>query len=372
MSMRVGDWVEVRSKEEILATLDSNGRVEGLPFMPQMFEYCGQRFQIFKSAHKTCDTVNGPSGSWFPHGIHLDLRCDGKAYGGCDAACLIFWKEMWLRPVAGKDAISDTISYPAGVGCSEQDVLKGTSVVDDKGPRYQCQAVCMPASTSKMPWWDLRQYAQDFRSGNASLSELFQGFLFATYWHATQAFRHRFGLGAPGRWLYDRFQAIRGGTPFPFRLGLIPKGKPTPVSDLNLQPGELVRVKSHKEILATINVENRNNGMGFDVEMVPYCGKTYKVKTRINTFIDEKTGRRKSLRTPAVILEDVWCRGCFSRHRMGCPRSIYSWWREAWLERVDEGSVRAPGEQASHSRDAPRGEDKQPGALHGEPARTHA
>lgn len=97
----------------------------------------------------------------------------------------------------------------------------------------------MPASTRNMPWWDFRQYAQDFTSGNASLSELFQGFLFATYWHATQVYRHRFGVGAPGRWLYDRFQAIRGGTPFPLRLGLIPKGKPTPVIDLNLQPGEL-------------------------------------------------------------------------------------------------------------------------------------
>src|SRR5262245_7050350 len=36
----VGDWVEVRSKEEILRTLDKSGRLEGLPFMPQMFQYC--------------------------------------------------------------------------------------------------------------------------------------------------------------------------------------------------------------------------------------------------------------------------------------------------------------------------------------------
>ena len=54
----VGDWVEVRSKEEILSTLDQNGRLEGLPFMPQMFRYCGQRFQVYKRAHKTCDTVS--------------------------------------------------------------------------------------------------------------------------------------------------------------------------------------------------------------------------------------------------------------------------------------------------------------------------
>ena len=43
--LTVGDFVEVRSKEEILATLDSSGRLDGLPFMPQMFKYCGRRFQ---------------------------------------------------------------------------------------------------------------------------------------------------------------------------------------------------------------------------------------------------------------------------------------------------------------------------------------
>ena len=54
-----GEWVEVLSKEEILRTLDQNGRLEDLPFMPQMFRYCGQRFQVYKRAHKTCDTVSG-------------------------------------------------------------------------------------------------------------------------------------------------------------------------------------------------------------------------------------------------------------------------------------------------------------------------
>ena len=55
--LRAGDWVEVRSKEEILRTLDATGRLDGLPFMPQMFQYCGQRFKVFKRAHKTCDTI---------------------------------------------------------------------------------------------------------------------------------------------------------------------------------------------------------------------------------------------------------------------------------------------------------------------------
>ena len=57
MALRAGDWIEVKSKDEILATLDKNGRLEQMPFMPQMFQYCGRRFMVQKSAHKTCDPV---------------------------------------------------------------------------------------------------------------------------------------------------------------------------------------------------------------------------------------------------------------------------------------------------------------------------
>ena len=39
--LRAGDWVQVRSKEEIISTLDANGRLDELPFMPEMLEYCG-------------------------------------------------------------------------------------------------------------------------------------------------------------------------------------------------------------------------------------------------------------------------------------------------------------------------------------------
>ena len=97
--LKEGNWVEVRSKEEILSSLDKDGRLEGLPFMPQMFQYCGRRFKVFKRAHKTCDTVSGNTvGRKLSKGVHLDLRCDGQVYGGCQAACLIFWKEAWLKP----------------------------------------------------------------------------------------------------------------------------------------------------------------------------------------------------------------------------------------------------------------------------------
>ena len=85
--LHVGEWVEVRSKEEILKTLDRKGQLNGLPFMPQMFEYCGRRLRVYKRAHKTCDTVNDYKGRWMDSAVHLEgIRCDGQAYGGCQAA----------------------------------------------------------------------------------------------------------------------------------------------------------------------------------------------------------------------------------------------------------------------------------------------
>ena len=106
---------------------------------------------------------------------------------------------------------------------------------------------------------------------------------------------------------------------------------------LNLQPGELVRVKSYPEILATLNTGTlKNRGMMFDAELVPYCGRVYRVKARVERFLSEQTGRMMSLKTPAVILEGVWCQAHYSYFRMGCPRCLHSWWREIWLERVNE------------------------------------
>ena len=39
LNLRVGELVEVRSEDEILATLDVDGELEGLPFMPEMRDH---------------------------------------------------------------------------------------------------------------------------------------------------------------------------------------------------------------------------------------------------------------------------------------------------------------------------------------------
>jgi hypothetical protein len=343
--LKAGQWVEVLSKEEILATLDKNGQLDGLPFMPQMFQSCGKRYQVFKRAHKTCDTINLTGGRRMPNAVHLEgSRCDGAAYGGCQTLCLIFWKEAWLKPVTGPspakqsggDGSARKDQMPGPGCCSEADVWAGTRVKDENAanePVYVCQATQLPSATTLLPWWEFSQYVEDYRSGNATPGRLLRGFLYSAYYSLIQS---GLGLGPFLRWFYDVLQSVWGGIPYPRKRGTIPVSAPTPTGTLNLQPGELVRVKSHQEILATLNTDGKNRGLYFDAESVPFCGGTYRVLKRVSKIVDEKTGKMMQFKSESVILEDVYCQARYSTCRMFCPRAIYPYWREIWLERAEK------------------------------------
>ena len=51
---------------------------------------------------------------------------------------------------------------------------------------------------------------------------------------------------------------------------------------LNLKAGDLVRIRTHKEILDTLDTNNKNRGMYFDAEEVPYCGQTFRVRSTVS------------------------------------------------------------------------------------------
>jgi hypothetical protein len=334
MKLGPGDWVEVRSKEEILRSLDKQGCLDGLPFMPQMFQYCGQRFRVYKRAHKTCDTISHTGGRRLGNTVHLELRCDGEAYGGCQAGCLLFWKEAWLKPRLDEAARSaDDSRISTGKECSEEDVWKATRAEDrvNEEIRYVCQATQLLNFTAPAPlrWWELGQYIEDYTSGNATTRRIFAALSYTIFRRLNWKF-------PTFRKVHDGLKERFGGVPFPHRVGTVPDGELTPTHVLDLQPGELVRVKSYSEILATLDKTNRNRGLYFDAELVPYCGGIYRVRTRVTQFVDEKSGKLRKMKTPAVVLENVWCQSRYSVCRMLCPRSIFSWWREIWLERVPD------------------------------------
>ncbi|MES1156697.1 MAG: hypothetical protein ABUL73_02855 [Alphaproteobacteria bacterium] len=332
MSLCAGDWVEVRSKEEILATLDKDGRLEGMPFMPEMFEYCGQKLRVFKRAHKACDTINPLSTRTLPSSVLLDTpRCSGAAHGGCQAQCTIFWKEAWLKPVSGD--VAETL---ASSGCTEEDVERATrNGVNAKGkPLYRCQATTLPEFSTLTRTRNLSQFVEDVSSRNETLGTLLLTATYALFDFVTNA---EWGQRRePVRRFYDWVQKLRGGVPYPRRKGFAENGNELPILALDLQPGELVRVKPWEEIRKLISTENKHRGLYFDAEMIPFCGGVYRVRSIVRQFLDEPTGAMVTLKTPAVILDNVWCRSRYSNRRLLCPRAIYSWWREAWLERAPD------------------------------------
>ena len=83
----------------------------------------------------------------------------------------------------------------------------------------------------------------------------------------------------------------------------------TPTELLDLRPGELVRIKSREEIMATLDGGLFNRGMGFDSEMSRFCGRTARVKARATRVVDEQSGRLLTMKNPCIILEDIVCEG---------------------------------------------------------------
>jgi hypothetical protein len=330
--LKVGEWVEVRSKEEILKTLDCNAELDGMPFMPEMFEFCGKRFQIHKRAHKTCDTAYPVNGRRVADAVHLDTRCSGLGHGGCHASCLLFWKTAWLKPVGGEEPTANLAPFRQ-IAANESLVEASTQYIDsaDGLPVYKCQATRLHFATTELKWWEIGQYWEDFTSGNVGIGRILSGTIYISIYKLSRA---GIGLGRPIRWLFDRFHFLWGGSPFPRRTGSVPEGEPTPLATLNLQPGELVQIKPFPEILKTLNRANRNRGLFFDAEEVPYCGKQFRVLKRVDRLINERTGRMQPMKTPAVILDGVVCVSRYSECRFFCPREIYPYWREIWLERA--------------------------------------
>jgi hypothetical protein len=331
LALRVGEFVEVRSEEEILRTLDSRGTLDSLPFMPEMLPFCGKRFRVYKRADKACDTIDWGTPRRMKDAVHLEgLRCNGAAHGGCQAACLIYWKEAWLKRVVGPSNASTPIepveiagSQEGVAACTRETLMDATRrEADSEEEVFSCQATeLLRATTSPVPWWEPGQYVRDVRSGNASVGRVIRG-LFVGLFNKVQKANVR---------LFPRFTLIHGARTYPFVLG--ESTSRTPSGSLNLQPGDLVEVKSKDEIFKTLDERDRTRGLRFDGEMLKYCGRRGRVSHRVEKIINEKTGKMHLINSDCIVIEGFVCTGDYHR---SCPRSIYPYWRESWLKRASE------------------------------------
>jgi hypothetical protein len=313
-----GNRVVVRSPQEILETLDSNGTMDGHPFMPEMLGLCGKSFRVHRRVEKTCVDVAPPieSNRRFAKNDVVTLegvRCDGSGHDGCNRGCRIFWKEAWLRPA---DVPVSALPVPEAALAELRARLK----VKADEERYFCQSTELVRSTEAFPGrmkpWLVRIALRQIRQKDWSAAEIVKLFV--------QWLRLRIHRAIAGE------ERTRG-----------PHTKGTPAAVLDLKPGELVRVKTFDEIVSTLDRRRRNRGMTVCHEMTRCCGTVAEVRHRVARVIEEKTGKMHKL-NHTVTLQDSGsrpslCDECLCHGEMGdCPRGELMYWREIWLERVNE------------------------------------
>jgi hypothetical protein len=302
MKIRANDLIEVKTPDEILQTLDAEGTLDCLPFMPEMIESCGKRFRVARRALKTCVSGSGPStmrGFKNDGVVILDgLRCSGAAHDGCQKECMIFWHEEWLRRVEESDLQHNVDSESAQRLRSRLKTKTGPKT-------YFCQAseilnITVPLSRPDR----FAKCVSEVRSGNCSAVEMIR----------------RIGI-----WLFWRIRRKIVGE---YARG---ENKSTPSASLNLRRGETIQVRSIEDIVATTNERAQNRGLYFAPDMRLLCGETAQVRSRLEKIIVDGTGEMRQLHN-TVYLEESMC-GCAHVAFGGCPRGEFAYWREIWLRR---------------------------------------
>ncbi len=299
----VGDRVEVRTWPEIRATLDERGCLEDLPFMPEMLAMCGRRARVFRGMHRLFDYRKSRRMRHMAGTVLLaGLTCDGAGHGGCEAACHAIWKSAWLRridPRAGDgDAAPQSRAPPS-------EAAAGVLSWGTRGPAFTCQLTQLHAASVPSGNWSPINFWRPLICGNVAPA----AFLVAWLTH-----------------LFNEFQHHRGGIGFP---SFDPGGRADPQpEEVRFRPGDRVVVRSAASIRATLDDRLTHRGLGFEADMLKYCGESHLVQAGIGRLIDIVSGEMRVMKTPAYLLRDVHFSG---------ERQLFNaqyeplFWRGAWL-----------------------------------------
>lgn len=312
--LRAGDWVEVKTEEEITETLDAKGTVDGLPFMPEMIRYCGARFRVERLVEKTCVEFDG---GMFQirefvnnNVVLLEVpRCTGLNHDGCQRACILFWKTAWLRRVKGP-ATPPTSSTSRGMLEAKMMTMTGIG-------RYFCQSTQLADATRPLPRSRIiLKCISDVRSGSRGILEMVH-LVAAPLWRKATAW-------------------------FPRKI-LVGTLKRTPVDSLGLEQGEFVKIRPAAEIRQTLDGRGCNRGLKFAYGPWRASQGIYEVQNRVNRMILESTGEMKQMENTVILKNSI----CTCENVLGgCPRQDPVYWREVWLERVE--SPRSFQQQRDH------------------------
>jgi hypothetical protein len=114
-----GDFVRVKSIEEIRSTLNSRNELMGCTFMDEMAVYSGTTQRVYKRVERFIDERDYRVKR--ARGVVLleNVFCQGtQIFGRCDRSCFFFWREQWLDKISGQADNSRVINNhpPTGGG----------------------------------------------------------------------------------------------------------------------------------------------------------------------------------------------------------------------------------------------------------------
>jgi hypothetical protein len=112
LNLQPGEFVQVRSPEEIKATLDAEGHHRGLSFDREMLPYCGQTLRVKARVNRLIVESTGRMVTIRRDAIILEgAVCSGECSSGrwfCPREIYAYWREAWLKRV------EDPVSAAAG------------------------------------------------------------------------------------------------------------------------------------------------------------------------------------------------------------------------------------------------------------------
>jgi len=218
--------VQVRTKEEIRRHWDRDGRLDELPFMPEMLPHCGRKMRVGNGSQDLQFPRSASAAERWRKPSPGEYRCNGSAHDGCggmpdllEEACsnglmmlpatwtLVFTEWRTLRcGYAQWDMLHSRVKIPAVPGEVE--------------PTYLCQK----RRSNSQPSLCMVDTAPDmWRIPSATSLPQWQPVCCTGLAHDREA---GVGVGSAMRLIYDTFQQQRGATPYPIRPYGVPIGTP--------------------------------------------------------------------------------------------------------------------------------------------------
>jgi len=108
-----------------------------------------------------------------------------------------------------------------------------------------------------------------------------------------------------------------------------------------LRAGDLVQIRTATEILRSLDSNGTLDGLPIMPEMLEFCGRRYRVSDRVvQATMDalavpsyRESYVREFKNNDVVLLEELRCSGL---DHGGCQRGCRIFWKEAWLDQVED------------------------------------